>query len=139
MLIIMMNFTGLLRILILLVFNGGQPQIISSDYFHRLISQGTKTMAREYGKLSYKVSDESSNDFQPFYSFLLDHGALWKCNDGRLICTAMPYNTEEGAFKAFNEMVEKFDYPENIKMEILDNCYKYRSSGNFMLLIYFDN
>ena len=37
---------------------------------------------------------------------------------------------------SFSWMMEECDYPETIKMEMLDNRYRFRTNGDFLLLFY---
>ena len=76
---------------------------------------------------------------QPFYSKLLDHGAMWRLSNGKVICTATPYGTEEGIRNAFYRMVEEFNYPESIKLGFLEDVFQYRLNGDYMIVIYDDN
>lgn len=100
-----------------------QPQTISASYFLRLLQNGSSEKARGYGRRSLE-NDEYSNQLQPYYMPLFEHGALWKKRDGSVICTAMPYGDKESVTVSFNKMVKEFGFPETIKMEFLDNRYR---------------
>lgn len=115
-----------------------QPTTISAPYFYRILNEGSSARARGFGRGHHNDSDESSTQMSEFYSSLLDHCALWKMKSGKVICTAMPYGNEDSICSAFQEMVSKFRYPAEIKMQFLDNKYHYRSSGDYMIAIYCD-
>lgn len=67
---------------------------------------------------------------------LFDHGAMWKKRNGMVFCTAMPYGNHKSIEEYFYQMVKEFNFPQTIKLEFLDDIYKYRSSGNVMIAIY---
>ena len=48
----------------------------------------------------------------------------------------MPYATQEQTTAKFAEMVKEFSFPSSIKLRFLDDKYKYRLNGDFMLMIY---
>ena len=50
----------------------------------------------------------------------------------------MPYAEKDQIIESFNHMLKEFNYPSNVKLKFLDNKYRYRSNGDFMILIYFD-
>lgn len=112
-----------------------QPQTISASYFLRLLQNESSEKARGYGRRSLE-NDEYSNQLQPYYMPLFEHGALWKKRDGSVICTAMPYGDKESVTVSFNKMVKEFGFPETIKMEFLDNRYRYRPNGDIMIIIH---
>lgn len=114
-----------------------QPQTISASYFLRLLQNGASERARGYGRGYNSENDEHSNQLAKYYLQLLDHGALWKRQDGSVICTAMPYGDHESICSMFYQMVEEFDYPSMIRMEFLDDDYRYRTNGDAMILIYY--
>lgn len=113
-----------------------QPETISASYFLRLLQNGTSEKARGYGRGNSNENDEHSNQLEEYYLPLLDHGALWKRLDGSVICTAMPYGDQESICSKFYQMIEEFDYPSTIRMEFLDDAYRYRTNGNTMIIIY---
>lgn len=47
----------------------------------------------------------------------------------------MPYGDKESVTVSFNKMVKEFGFPETIKMEFLDNRYRYRPNGDIMIII----
>lgn len=117
----------------------GQPQTISASYFLRLLTE--RSSARAHWKQEggwFAETDEHSSVFQKYYSPLLDHGAMWKQSNGGVICSAMPYGTESSIVNAFIEMVHEFHYPDSIKMQFLDDSYRFRPNGDFMIIIYYD-
>ena len=116
-----------------------QPTTLSASYFLRLLLNGSSARARGYGHKNAMEDDEHSQQMQPFYSKLLDHGAMWRLSNGKVICTAMPYGTEEGIRNAFYRMVEEFNYPESIKLGFLEDVFQYRLNGDYMIVIYADN
>lgn len=115
-----------------------QPTNISASYFLRLLQEGSSEKARGYGKGYNLERDESSNQLAEFYTPLLDHGVLWRQKNGNVICTAMPYGDEESITESFYKMVEKFGYPDTVKMKFLDDIYRFRTNGACMIVIYCD-
>lgn len=115
-----------------------QPTNISASYFLRLLQEGSSERSRGYGKGYDQERDESSNQLAEFYTSLLDHGVLWRQKNGNVICTAMPYGDEESITESFYKMVEKFAYPDTVKMKFLDDIYRFRPNGDCMIVIYFD-
>lgn len=115
-----------------------QPTNISASYFLRLLQEGASARARGYGRGYNQERDESSNQLVEFYRPLLDHGVLWKQKNGNVICTAMPYGDEESITESFYKMVERFDYPDTVKLQFLDDIYRFRSNGDCMIVIYCD-
>ena len=115
-----------------------QPINISASYFLRLLQKGSSEKARGYGKRANQEKDDSSNQLAEFYSPLLDHGVLWKQKNGNVICTAMPYGDEVSITDSFYKMVEKFCYPDAIRMKFLDDTYRFRPNGDCMIVIYYD-
>lgn len=115
-----------------------QPTNISASYFLRLLQDGSKARARGFGKQSYIENDESSNQLSEFYDKLFDHGALWKLENGRVICTAMPYSEEKIVLDEFERLKHKYEYPDNVILNFLDEKYKFRKNGDIMVVISFD-
>ena len=76
----------------------GQPTTISSDYFLRLLENGATVRFR---------NNDSSRKLNQFYVGLLDHGVLWKLENGKVICTAMPYGDEADIVTRFYELKNK--------------------------------
>lgn len=113
-----------------------QPETISAAYFLRLLQNGTSERARGYGRGDNRENDEHSNQLAKYYLHLLEHGALWKRQDGSVICTSMPYGDQESICSMFYQMVEEFDYPSTIRVEFLDDVYRYRTNGDAMIIIY---
>ncbi len=113
-----------------------QPQTISASYFLRLLQNGASERARGYGRGNSIENDEQSNQLAEYYLSLLDHGALWKRRDGSVICTAMPYGDQESIYSMFYQLIEEFAYPSTIRMEFLDDVYRYRTNGDAMIIIY---
>lgn len=106
-----------------------EPSTISSSYFLKLLQLGSSARLRK---------NDFSNDLHKYYNSLFDHGALWKTNDNTVICTCMPYAKKDQIIESFNDMLKEFNYPSNVKLEFLDDKYRYRPNGDFMILIYFD-
>lgn len=92
----------------------------------QILQDRSSARSNGYGKSSGNEHDESSNQLNEFYRPLLDHGALWKLKNGNVICTAMPYGNLKSITKSFDEMVKKFQYLDTIKMQVLDNKYRFR-------------
>lgn len=114
-----------------------QPTNISASYFLRLLQDGSKARARGFGKQSTE-NDESSKQLREFYDKLFDHGALWKLENGRVICTAMPYSDEEIVLDEFERLKNKYGYPDNVILNFLDEKYKFRKNGDIMVVISFN-
>lgn len=113
-----------------------QPTSLSASYFLRLLLGGAVARARGYGQGNSRKDDMNSQQMQPFYNTLLDHGAMWRLADGSVICTALPYGTKESIIDSFNRMVNEFKFPEVIKLGFLEDRFKYRSNGDYMIVIY---
>ncbi len=113
-----------------------RPDGISASYFLRLLQEGSSARARGYGKGNAIQSYEPS--LQEFYLSLLDHGALWKMKNDSVICTAMPYGNIKSITDSFNKMINMYNYPKTIRFEFLDDKYRYRSNGDYMVIIYCD-
>ena len=116
-----------------------QPTTISASNFLRVLQEGSSAKARGYGRGNNKENDELSIQMQDFYQPLLDHGALWKVKNDNVICTAMPYGDRESITDGFYRMVNMFHYPETMKMEFLDDKYRFRINGDHMIAIYCDS
>lgn len=116
-----------------------QPTNISASYFLRLLQEGSSAKARGYGKGYNNERDEGSNQLSEFYSPLLDHCALWKLKSGKVICTAMPYGDKDSIAESFCRMVDMFNYPQTIKLEFLDDKFRFRPNGDYMIVIYCDS
>lgn len=67
---------------------------------------------------------------------VFDHSSLWKLENGQVICTSMPYSTHEITTDDFARMAEEYSFPASIRLKFLDEKYKYRPNGSFMLMIY---
>ncbi len=106
----------------------GQPTTISSSYFERLLLNGSSEIAHK--------GDNNSKSLSGFYSYLLDHGALWKQKDGKVLCTSFPYGTEKKIKDKYNEMMQTFEYPECLKIRFLEDRYRFRENGDCMVCIY---
>ena len=117
----------------------GQPTTISASYFLRLLQEGSSARARGYRFGFSQESDEGSNQLAPFYAHLLDHGALWKLKSGSVICTALPYGEREEIERRFLDMARTFNFPNTIRLQFLDEKYRFRRNGDCMILIYYDS
>lgn len=104
----------------------GQPTTISSDYFLRLLENGATVRF---------CNNDSSRKLNQFYVGLLDHGVLWKLENGKVICTAMPYGDEADIVTRFYELKNKYKHLDEITLEFLDDRYKFRKNGDRMILI----
>lgn len=113
-----------------------EPTTISASYFLRLLQEGSSAKARGFGKDNFNENDESSTEMSEFYCSLLDHGVLWKLKTGQVICTAMPYGDKQIITEQFVKMVNKFSYPSTIQMQFLDDAYRFRANGDYMIVIY---
>lgn len=88
--------------------NWSQPTSISASYFLRVLKKGSSERARGYGRHFHDDDDddEPSTKMTEYYTELLDHGALWRLEDGSVICTAMPYGTKKSIINSFEERDE---------------------------------
>ena len=111
-----------------------QPTTISASYFIRLLREGSSARARRFGPGFNQELDEMS----PLDNNLLDHAALWKLKDGNVICTAFPYGTHDEIVDKFMAMKKKYSYPDSLKLQFLDEKYRFRNNGDWMILISFD-
>ena len=116
-----------------------QPTSLSASYFFRLLQEGASARVRGYSRGYNEKRDDLSDEMLEFYTPLLDHGALWRLRDGRVICTAMPYGNTDSIVDSFYQMVEKFGYPNTIKMDFLSDRYRFRPNGDHMIIIYHDD
>lgn len=123
------NFQNFINDFNLVSVKWHEPLNISSSSLLKLIQSGSSTAL---------TKNELSNDLRKYHYDLFDHGALWKTNNGKIICTSFPYADKTQIINSFNNMLKEFNYPSNVKLKFLDNKYHYRSNGDFMILIYFD-
>ena len=107
-------------------YGGGSG--IEIPYFIRLLQFGCKTRVR--------AEDRIADSLDGYHYKLLDHDAYWKTMDGRVFCTGMPYNTAESAMECFAEMAKRYEFPDTIKFQVLDDRYKYRPNGYIMTMVY---
>ncbi len=114
-----------------------EPTMISATYFRRLLEEGSSARARGYSR-GNDESDEHSTDMYDFYTPLFDHCAMWQLRNGNVICTAMPYGNEESISESFQKLVDRFHYPSSIRFKFLENKYRYRPNGDYMIVIYCD-
>lgn len=110
-----------------------EPTTISASYFLRLLQEGSSAKAR--GNSNGKENDEGSNEMNAFYTSLLDHATLWKLRSGQVICTAMPYGDIQTITDRFNQMINQFSYPSTIRLQFLDDTYRFRSNGDYLIII----
>ena len=116
-----------------------QPTTISASYFLRVLQEGSSAKPHGYGRGNKIENDEASIQMCEFYQSLLDHGALWKMKNGKVICTAMPYGDKESITDSFYKMVDFFHYPEAMRLQFLSNEYCFRLNGDYMIVIYCDS
>lgn len=114
-----------------------EPSMISASYLLRLFEEGAFARARGYDKNSQE-NDENSTDMNEFYYPLFDHCAMWRQSNGSVLCTAMPYGNPEIIRDNFYKMINKYNYPNTIKMQFLDDKFRYRPNGDHMIIIYLD-
>lgn len=114
-----------------------KPTTISADYFMRLLLEGSASRAR--GLSGNNQNDENSSDLREYYLPLFDHGALWKLSGGQVICTAMPYGDKKRILSSFENLLDKYKYPRSINLEFLDDKYRFRPNGDYMIVIYNDD
>ena len=116
-----------------------QPQTLTASYFLRLLQEGSSAKARTQGSnINFRLNDEHSNEMNEYYTPLFDHGAMWKTRSGNVLCTAMPYGKNQTIEVAFYKFIKQFGFPKTIKLEFLNDKYKYRPNGNCMIIIYND-
>lgn len=122
-----------------------KAEMLSASYFLRLLMDGSSARAHvERG--NWGKNDEYSQELYDFAS-LFDHGDFWQLKDGSVIFTSMPYTrSEEGTILSFESLVEalcklkpSFTEPQALKLEFLDDQYRYRPNGDFFIMIYYDS
>lgn len=112
----------------------GVPSYMSASYFLRLLQDGSRARARG---IPWKPgSDINSYDLAEFHYPLFDHGALWKTSSGVVICTGMPYATDKPVEDWFAAMAKQFKFPDTIKLRLMEDRFKYRPNGHFMIMVY---
>jgi len=109
------------------------PTNISASYLLRLLQDGTKARARRTNWTGY--GDTNSHDLIEYHYPLFDHGALWKTSRGSIICTGMPYTTDKPVVDWFAAMAKQYQFPETIKLRFMEDRYKYRPNGHFMIMV----
>ena len=116
---------------------GGVPAV-SAPYFVKLLQYGVSARPPYGSARTYDIYLRDRREFSYFkdYHFLFDHTMLWSLENKQVICTSMPYGGRDLATATFTYMVEEFSFPASIKMMFLDEKYKYRKNGHFMLMIY---
>ena len=112
----------------------GVPSYMSVSYLLRLLLDGSRARAR--WKTWKAGSDNNSHDLTEFHYPLFDHGALWKTSRGDVICTGMPYTTDKPVEDWFAAMAEQYEFPDTIKLRLMEDRYKYRPNGHFMIMVY---
>ena len=115
-----------------------QPSTMSASYFLRVLQGGSSARAHGYGKSYRNENDGSSLELNEFYTPLLDHGALWKLSNGSVVCTATPYGSKDSINNSFLRMINQFDHFDSIRLQFLDDRYRFKPTGNYMILIYYD-
>lgn len=124
-----LNFKNFIKDFNITGVHWNEPSTISSSYFLRLLQHGSSARLRK---------NDFSNELHKYYYSLFDHGALWKTNDNSVFCTCMPYAEKNQIIKSFNDIIKEFNYPSNMKLKFLEDKYRYRPNGDYMILIYFD-
>lgn len=125
--------------------NGAEKaEMLSASYFLRVLRDGSSARAhverRNWGK-----NDECSKELQGYWQ-LFDHGDFWQLVDGSVVFTSMPYSrSEEEVISSFNDLVNticelepSFTDPQALRLEFLDNMYRYRPNGDFFIIMYYD-
>ena len=107
-----------------------------SPYFLRLLTMGNSARPRSSDYRFNFRTEKIPRSLSDYLHSLFDHSCMWRQKSGNLICTAQPYGTRKMVTDSFSKMMEECDYPETIKMEILDDCYRFRTNGDFLLLFY---
>lgn len=108
----------------------------NSQYFVKLLQDGVSARPPYRNKQTYMQYIRHLHDFNEYTAHVLDHVMMWSLEDGRVICTSMPYSSHELTMAEFAEMAAKYSFPESIKLRFLDDKYKYRINGDFMLMIF---
>ena len=107
-----------------------------SPYFLRLLETGNSARPRSSDHSFNYKTEKLPRSLSEYLYCLFDHSCMWRQKSGNLICTAQPYGTRKMVMDSFSRMMEECDYPETIKMEMLDNRYRFRTNGDFLLLFY---
>ena len=112
----------------------GVPSNMSASSLLRLLQDGSRARARGTNRAGY--GDTASHDMTEYHYPLFDHGALWKTGRGNVICTGMPYTTDKPVADWFTAMAKQYKFPDTIKLRFMDDRYKYRPNGHFMIMVY---
>lgn len=112
------------------------PSSLSGSYLLRLLEKGSSQRARGRGPKSYGPNDNNAHQLGAFREHLFDHGAMWKTKDGKFFFTGMPYGAKEEIMRSFEQLKENFQYPETIQLKFLDDKYRYRTNGDYMVMVY---
>ena len=107
-----------------------------SPYFLRLLETGNSARSRSSDYYFNCRTGKHPRNLSDYLHCLFDHSCMWRQKSGNLICTAQPYGTRKMVMDSFRRMMEECDYPETIRMEMLDNRYRFRTNGDFLLLFY---
>ena len=65
-----------------------------------------------------------------------DHSAFWKLEDGTIIYTTMPYYHGYNISEECKMIAEACKFPATIKISFLDDKYRYRTNGDYFIVIY---
>ena len=103
----------------------------SSTYFTRFLSTvGRKAIRRREEDIHRYWVEDCMDD----YWRIFDHSTAFKTNHGVNIIVSMPYGTEDMIIKEFKDMQLKHPNTRPIDMYFIDNKYKYRKNGDFMVM-----
>lgn len=108
----------------------------SDSYFLRLLQKGTSARAHSFDAKNSIESDEYSTTLAKYRTHLLDHGTFWKRSDGTVICTTVPSGSTDDISKSFQDMKREFQFPDSVKLCFLDDSYRFKRSGDIMVVIY---
>lgn len=121
-----------------------KAEMLSASYFLRVLKDGSSARAhverRNWGK-----NDECSAELHDYWH-LFDHGDFWQLIDVSVVFTSMPYSrSEQDVISSFEDLVDticerepSFTDPQSLRLEFLDDMYRYRPNGDYFIIMYYD-
>ena len=112
-------------------------QFVTDFNVFRLASHPQFEALRFLKILKYGIKFARGNDCIHFIrNALFDHDYLCENKEGKVFFVAMPHLDEKMSLNSFRDLVEKFSFPETIKIKFLNKeKYQFRL-GSTMFLIY---
>ena len=110
----------------------GNPTV-SAKYFSDLLQKGSSA------RPSHTCFVEREYFSRLTRRCFFGHAALWKLENGKIICVSMPYGSKDTITSVFTTLATEFSFPESIKLCFLPEKYRYRSNGDFMFMVHDDD